>query len=133
MTPPSANPFGDIGTAKYVLLTTFTKTGTPKPTAIWAALDAGELLMWTQGQSWKVKRIRNTPRVTVATCDRAGNNAGPAMEATAVVLDDAGTARTRKAIVAKYGIVGRVAVTASSLFRGKDSTIGIAVRAEETE
>ncbi|MBT0567436.1 PPOX class F420-dependent oxidoreductase [Williamsia sp. CHRR-6] len=123
----TANPFGEIGTATYVLLTTFTKDGRPKPTAIWAALDAGELLVWTQAKSWKVKRINNTPRVTLAVCDRAGNNAGPAVEATARVLDDAGTARTRSAIIAKYGLVGRVAVTASSLFRGKSSTVGIAV------
>ncbi|GGG10307.1 hypothetical protein GCM10007304_25570 [Rhodococcoides trifolii] len=121
------NPFGDIGTAKYVQLTTFTKDGTPKPTPIWAALDKGELLMWTQAKSWKVKRIKNTPRVTLATCDRAGKNVGPTQEATARILDDAGTARTRKAVIAKYGITGRFAVTASQLFKGKSSTIGIAV------
>lgn len=128
------NPFGDIGTAKYVQLTTFTKKGEAKPVPIWAALadsgpEAGQLVMWTQASSWKVKRVRNTPRVTVATCDRAGKNVGPAMEATARVLDDAGTARTRDAIIAKYGLVGRFAVTASSLFKGKSSTIGIAVTA----
>ncbi|AMY19133.1 MULTISPECIES: PPOX class F420-dependent oxidoreductase [Nocardiaceae] len=122
------NPFGEVGTAKYVLLTTFTKDGTPKPTPIWAALDGEELLMWTQRESWKVKRIRNTPRVTVATCDRSGNNAGPALEATAEVLDDAGTERTRKAIAAKYGLVGKIGVTFSALVKGKSSTVGLAVR-----
>ncbi|MGB6181993.1 MAG: PPOX class F420-dependent oxidoreductase, partial [Rhodococcus sp. (in: high G+C Gram-positive bacteria)] len=117
-----SNAFGDVGTAKYVLLTTFTKDGTPKPTPIWAVLDGDELLMWTQSKSWKVKRIRNTPRVTVATCDRSGNNAGPAMDAVAEVLDENGTTRTREKIIAKYGIPGRIAVTMSSLFKGKDST-----------
>jgi PPOX class probable F420-dependent enzyme len=126
------NPFGDIGTAQYVQLTTFTKDGTPKPTPIWAALDGGELLMWTQAKSWKVKRIKNTPRVTVATCDRSGKNVGPAMEATARVLDDAGTERTRKAVTDKYGIMGKLTVGASQLFKGKSSTIGIAVTATQS-
>ncbi|MBY6675413.1 MULTISPECIES: PPOX class F420-dependent oxidoreductase [unclassified Rhodococcus (in: high G+C Gram-positive bacteria)] len=124
-----SNPFGDVGTAKYVLLTTFTKDGTPKPTPIWAALDGDRLLMWTQRESWKVKRIRNTPRVTVATCDRSGKNVGPAMDAVAEVLDDAGTARTRDVVIEKYGITGRIAVTMSSLFKGKSSTVGLALRA----
>ena len=123
------NPFGDIGTAKYVQLTTFTKDGRAKPTAIWAALDGDDLMMWTQAKSWKVKRINNTPRVTVATCDSRGNNVGPEMEATARVLDAAGTARARKAVANKYGIVGSVAIFFSGLFRGKDSTVGIAVSA----
>ncbi len=129
-TPSGPNPFGDIGTAKYVQLTTYTKAGVAKPVPIWAALDdTGELLMWTQAKSWKVKRIGNTPRVLLATCDRAGKNVGPTMEATARVLDDAGTAHTRDVINAKYGLVGRFATTASSLFKGKSSTVGIAVTA----
>lgn len=124
-----SNPFGDVGTAKYVLLTTFTKDGTPKPTPIWAALDGDRLLIWTQRESWKVKRIRNTPRVTVATCDRSGKNVGPAMDVVAEVLDDAGTARTRDVVIEKYGITGRIVVTMSSLFKGKSSTVGLALRA----
>ena len=47
--------------AQYILLTTFTKDGRPKPTAIWAAPDGDGLIVITQASSWKVKRIRNTP------------------------------------------------------------------------
>ena len=49
--PPS---FADVAKAQYVLLTTFTKDGRPKPTPIWAANDGDRLLMITQGKSWKV-------------------------------------------------------------------------------
>ncbi|MGZ8177368.1 PPOX class F420-dependent oxidoreductase [Williamsia sp. SKLECPSW1] len=127
----SRHALGDIATAKYVQLTTYTKDGRAKPVPIWAAFvdagpEAGELVMWTQASSWKVKRIRATPRVTLATCDRVGKNVGPTVEGTARVLDDAGTARVRQAINGKYGLVGRFATTASSLFKGKSSTIGIA-------
>lgn len=127
----SRRALGDIATAKYVQLTTYTKDGRAKPVPIWAAFvdsgpEAGELVMWTQASSWKVKRIRTTSRVSLATCDRAGKNVGEPVEGTARVLDDAGTARVRQAINAKYGLVGRFATTASSLFKGKSSTIGIA-------
>ena len=62
--------FADVAKSEYVLLTTFTKDGRPKPTAVWAPPDGDRLLIITQETSWKVKRIRNTPRVTIAACDR---------------------------------------------------------------
>ena len=58
--------FADVAKSEYILLTTFTKDGRPKPTAIWAAPDGDGLVVITQEKSWKVKRIRNTPRVTIA-------------------------------------------------------------------
>ena len=62
--------FADVAKSEYILLTTFTKDGRPKPTAVWAPPDGDRLLVITQEKSWKVKRIRNTPRVTIAACDR---------------------------------------------------------------
>ena len=61
--------FADVAKSEYILLTTFTKDGRPKPTAIWAAPSGDGLVAITQEKSWKVKRIRNTPRVTIAACD----------------------------------------------------------------
>ena len=61
--------FADVAKSEYILLTTFTKDGRPKPTAIWAAPNGDGLVAITQEKSWKVKRIRNTPRVTIAACD----------------------------------------------------------------
>ena len=75
--------FADVAKSEYILLTTFTKDGRPKPTAIWAAPNGDGLVVITQEKSWKVKRIRNTPRVTIAECDRGGNPKGEAVEATA--------------------------------------------------
>ncbi|MGY4650604.1 PPOX class probable F420-dependent enzyme [Mycobacterium sp. URHB0021] len=57
--------FADVAKSEYILLTTFTKDGRPKPTAIWAAPAGNALVVITQEKSWKVKRIRNTPRVTI--------------------------------------------------------------------
>jgi len=117
----------EIGAAKYVLLTTFRKDGSAVPTPLWAALDGDRLLLWTVTDSWKVKRIRRNPQVTVAACDVRGNQKGDAIEATAVVLDDAGTEHAREVITRKYGILGWITVKGSLLRRGKTGTIGLAV------
>ena len=52
--------FEDVIESKYLLLTTFTKDGRPKPTAIWGVPDGGKLLVITDDGSWKVRRINNS-------------------------------------------------------------------------
>lgn len=121
--------FGDVAAAKYVLLTTFRQDGTPVSTPLWAALDGDRLLMWTVTDSWKVKRIRRNPRVTVAACDVRGNPKGPAVEATAEILDVAGTDRARDAIAKRYGLLGWITMKGSLIRRGRTGTIGLAVTA----
>ncbi|OOK73950.1 putative PPOX class F420-dependent enzyme family protein [Mycobacterium kansasii] len=76
--------FADLAKARYILLTTFTKDGRPKPTPVWAALDkdhGDRLLVISEKKAWKVKRIRNTPRVTLAICDVRGRPKSEAVEA----------------------------------------------------
>ena len=50
--------FDEVSKAQYVLLTTFTKDGRPKPTPIWIARDGDRALVITEKNSWKAKRIR---------------------------------------------------------------------------
>ncbi|MBM4519184.1 PPOX class F420-dependent oxidoreductase [Rhodococcus hoagii] len=119
----------EIGAAKYVLLTTFKKDGSGVPAPLWAAMDGDRMLMWTESKSWKVKRIKNRSRVTVGVCDARGNPKGPQIDATAVVLDDAGTEETRDAIARKYGLIGWIAVKGSILRRGRKGTVGLAITA----
>jgi PPOX class probable F420-dependent enzyme len=110
--------FEEISQARYILLTTFTKDGRPKPTPIWAAPDGNRLLVITEGDSWKVKRIRNTPRVTLAVCDMKGNPKSQPIEATAAVLDSSRTGMVYDAIGKRYGIVGKVFNLFSKTLRG---------------
>ena len=120
--------FADVAKAQYVLLTTFTKDGRPKPTPIWAASDGDRLLVITQGKSWKVKRIRNTPRVTLAVCDMGGHPKSVAIEATATVLDKSQTGAVYDAIGHEYGIVGRVFNLFSKLRGGMANNVGVELR-----
>ncbi len=120
--------FQDVAKAQYVLLTTFTKDGRPKPTPIWAADDGDRLLMITQAKSWKVKRIRNTPRVTLAICDMGGHPKSEAIEATASIMDASQTGRVYDAIGREYGIVGKVFNVFSKLRGGMKNNVGLEVR-----
>ncbi|KAA0021312.1 PPOX class F420-dependent oxidoreductase [Antrihabitans cavernicola] len=124
------NPFGAVGTAKYVLLTTFKKDGTPVGTPLWAGLDGDRLIVWTEANSWKVKRIRRNPAVTMQPCDLRGKPNGDVVDGTATVLDEAGSDHAREVIMKKYGLIGWLTVKGSGLRRGKSGTIGIAIAAK---
>ena len=121
--------FDEVSKAQYVLLTTFTKDGRPKPTPIWIARDGDRALVITEKNSWKVKRIRNTPRVTLAVCDMKGLVKGETNEAVATVLDESETETVYQAINKRYGIIGRVFNFFSKLRGGAKRTIGLEIRA----
>ncbi|OHV05876.1 PPOX class F420-dependent oxidoreductase [Mycobacterium talmoniae] len=124
-----APTFADIAKSDYILLTTFTKDGRPKPTPIWAAADGDRLLVITEAKSWKVKRIRNTPRVTLAACDLRGRPKSEAIEATATILDPSHTGTVYDAIGKRYGLIGRVFNFFSKLRGGMHNNLGLEIRA----
>ncbi len=121
--------FADVAKADYVLLTTFTKDGRPKPTAVWAVPEGERLLVLTQASAWKVKRIRNTPRVTVAVCDRRGNPKSEAVDAVAAILDQDALRRTYEGIGRRYGLFGKVFNVFSKLRGGMKNNLALELRA----
>lgn len=127
----SSSDFAEIARADYILLTTFTRDGRPKPTPVWAAADGDRLLVITQEKSWKVKRIRHTPRVTLAVCDLRGRPRSDAVEATATLLDKSQTGAVYDAIGKRYGILGRVFNFFSKLRGGMEHNVGLEVRSAE--
>jgi len=97
-----AETFDDVARSKYLLLTTFTKDGRPKPTAVWGARDGDKLLIITDDGSWKAKRIRNTPRVTIQRSGGLGQAKGEPVEAVARILPKKDTRRVYDAVVKRY-------------------------------
>lgn len=96
----------ELGAEKYVRLTTFTKDGRSKPTPVWIAdLGDGTLGFTTGVDSWKVKRIRNTPSVELAPSDGRGNvtDGTPSTAAIAEVRTGPAAEPIEAAIKAKYG------------------------------
>jgi PPOX class probable F420-dependent enzyme len=120
--------FADLANAQYILLTTFTKDGRPKPVPIWVAADGDRLLVITEAKSWKVKRIRNTPRVTMAICDIRGRPKSEAVEGTAAILDKSQTAAVYDAIGKRYGILGKVFNLFSKLRGGMENNVGLELK-----
>ena len=121
--------FADVAKAEYILLTTFTKDGRPKPTALWAMLEGERLIAITQESSWKVKRIRNTPRVTIAECDRRGNPKSEPVEAVAAILDKSANGATYDALGKKYGLLGKTFNVFSKLRGGMKNNVTIEIKA----
>ncbi|MFF9979366.1 PPOX class F420-dependent oxidoreductase [Streptomyces erythrochromogenes] len=121
----------ELGSARYVSLTTFRKDGTPVATPVWAVADGGELYVWTRSDSWKVKRIRNDGRVTAAACDVRGrlDEGTPVIEGQARLLDEEGLRRVRRLMSRKYTWqFWAVDVPAALVRRGRRPHTAIAVK-----
>jgi uncharacterized protein len=123
--------FADLAKSQYILLTTFTKDGRPKPTPVWTAVDGDRLLVITEAKSWKVKRIRNTPRITMATCTMRGRPTSEAVDGTAALLDKSETARVYDAIGKRYGFLGKVFNFFSKLRGGMQNNVGLELKLAE--
>jgi len=96
-----AHPLGD---ETYANLATFRRDGREVRTPVWLARDGEDLVVYTNGESGKVKRIRNGRRVRLAACDVRGKVRGEWIEATARVrTDPAAIERGVDAVRRKYG------------------------------
>jgi uncharacterized protein len=120
-----------LGEEQYLLVTTFRRDGTPVATPVWAAREGEALLVWTVGDSGKVKRIRRDGTVTVAPCTVRGKPTGEAVPARAELLGAEGGVHVRELIKRKYGLRGRLFVWASVRRRGADATVGIRITLSE--
>lgn len=125
MTTPTV---GAVADAKYVMLTTFRKDGTAVPAPIWAVRDGDALVVWTETESWKVKRLRRNSKVLVQKCDALGRKTvGPEVVGVGRILDAEGSERARGLIGRKYGLSGKALVWGSKLRRGASGTVGIEI------
>ena len=72
----------DIGSQKYVNITTLRRSGESVSSPVWIApLGDGTFGFTTDGTSGKVKRLRNSGKVLVAPCDMRGRANGEAVPA----------------------------------------------------
>ena len=76
-----------LGGQKYISLETFKKNGQGVKTPIWFVLYKNAFYVYTEADSWKVRRIRNNPRVRVAVCNVRGDIKGPWLDATASLVE----------------------------------------------
>jgi PPOX class probable F420-dependent enzyme len=124
---PARSAVTDLAAASYVALTSYRRDGTPVATPVWVVGDGDALAVWTPRSTYKVKRIRRDPAVTVAPCTFRGEPLGPAVAGRAEVMSDTDSDRVRSLIKRKYGVMGWLTVTGSRLRRGATGTVGIRV------
>jgi len=62
-------------------------------TPVWFAQEGGTLYIWTIGDSGKIKRIRNNPKVNIAPCRRFGKITGEWIAVQASVDNSAAAVR----------------------------------------
>jgi uncharacterized protein len=90
---------------RFISITTHRRDGTPVATPVWCASQNGSLLVYTEANSGKVKRIRHDPHVAVAPCNARGKELGPAISGDAEVVDD--TLVVESLLARKYGWMWR--------------------------
>jgi len=88
----------------YVSLVTYRRDGTPVQTPVWFAELDGKLYVFTDGTSYKVKRLRRDPRVRVAVCGVAGAVRGEWLDGRGRIVEEQDLVqRAYAALDAKYG------------------------------
>ena len=99
----SATSLSELADERFVLLTTFRRSGEPVSTPVWIARDAAGPMVTTPKKSGKVRRLRNDDRIELRPCNRMGRVEGepvptPATAAgtTGASLANTNTTRTRK-------------------------------------
>jgi uncharacterized protein len=98
---PSGTTTTTLAKEPFINVTTFKRDGTAVPTPVWCVGENGTLLVYSEADSGKVKRIRHDPHVTVAPCSFRGTPRGPAVDADATVAG--GTEEVEALLTRKYG------------------------------
>ena len=102
-----------IGDEKYVLFTTYKRSGDAVASPVWLApLDDGTLGFWTSSGSGKAKRLAHTSKVLLQPSDARGKvkEGSAVVGGTARVVEAGATefAEVQRKIVAKYGFMTKI-------------------------
>lgn len=106
-----------IDAATYINLRSYKRDGNPVDTPVWQAPLDGKLMVFTDGTSFKVKRIGRNPRVQVARCDVRGKLLGPWLDGSCELVE-VGSELEREAyrvLTGKYGLLMRLGTVFSTL------------------
>jgi PPOX class probable F420-dependent enzyme len=99
----------ELGRAAYINLETFRRDGIGVKTPVWCAPLDSALVVFTDGTSFKVKRLRRSTEARVAACDVRGGVRGEWYPAQCRIVDSPEyERRAYAALRAKYGIQMRL-------------------------
>jgi len=113
---------------KHISIETYRKTGDPVRTPVWFVEENGELFVRTDSDTGKIKRIRNNPRVRVATSNMRGTVKGSWVEGEARIIDPESSKHVFSLLRKKYGIPYRLIRFTERFSRNKAKPVGLAIR-----
>jgi len=113
---------------KYISIETYRKTGDPVRTPVWFVEENGELFVRTDSDTGKIKRIRNNPKVRVATSNMRGTVKGSWVEGEARIIDPESSKHVFSLLRKKYGIPYRLIRFTERFSRSKSRPVGLAIR-----
>lgn len=118
----------DLDSARYVSFVTYKKDGSPVATPVWIVPFEGGYAFTTDPTAYKVKRVRNDARATLAVCNARGTLADGAVThiGSAVVLGEDDAENVARLIAKKYWIGVRLLGVMSLVKKvlGKGTTAG---------
>lgn len=96
----------EIDSARYVSFVSYKKDGTPVATPVWIVPYEGGYAFTSSSDAYKIRRLRNDARATLAICDMRGKIPQDAKVylGSAVVLDAVEAQKVEKLINKKYRI-----------------------------
>jgi uncharacterized protein len=112
---------------KYLSLTSYRPDGTPVATPVWFVQDGERVLVETDATSYKVKRIRRFPKVSIAPCSASGRLRSDPVAAVAEVLGPEALEPVRRQMRRKYQFDRMLALP---LYRAIQAIRGKPVRGE---
>lgn len=124
----SSEKLAQFANQKYLSLESYKKDGTPVATPLWFAQEGGVFYIYSLANAWKVKRIRNNPRVRIAPCDLRGNLKGEWVDAAARILDQTEAEKAHRLLNQKYGLLKRMGDFFSKLRKSARAAIAIQVK-----
>ena len=113
---------------KHISIETYRKTGDPVRTPVWFVEENGELFVRTDSDTGKIKRIRNNPKVRVATSNMRGTVKGSWVEGEARIIDPESSKHVFSLLRKKYGIPYRLIRFTERFSRSKARPVGLAIR-----
>ena len=119
MTVPDTH-WREIAASPFVSLGTFRRNGAVVAVPVWIARDGDELVVTSERNTGKVKRLRNDPRVTVRPCSRMGSVEPDAITVAAhgrVAGPATDDPRADSALRRKYGLQYRAILGFEALVR----------------
>ena len=121
----SSGKLSQFAGEKYLNLETYRKNGKAVATPVWFAQDGGVLYIYSLADAGKVKRIRNNPRVRIASCDMRGKLKGEWIEARARIVQGDEAAKGHRLLDKKYGLLKKIGNVFSKLMKRERVVIAI--------